>query len=110
MPRLTTLKPRLTEVKPRTLTLASPTARRDGGRPWRRTRERVLRAAGGICQCNECKEVGRVLIANEVHHIVPLHLGGQELDESNLLAVNSDCHKRITAEETAARSMPPGGG
>lgn len=106
-PRLNTLKPRLQTLKPRMAAMPAAAAR-EGGRPWRRTRERVLVAAMGLCQCDECKTLGRVRLANEVHHVVPLHLGGAELDEDNLLAVNDDCHKRITAEEAAARGDPWG--
>lgn len=37
--------------------------------------------------------------ANEVDHIIPKFKGGTD-DLSNLMAINSECHKRKTARES----------
>lgn len=102
-PRLTMLKPRLAEapspIKPLTI--------RQHVRPWghaeRKRRTEILRAAGGRCQCQECKDLGRMLPAHEVDHIVPLADGGTDARE-NLQAINLNCHRRKTAAEAAARA------
>lgn len=69
-----------------------------GGRPWRRKRERVLARDGYLCKCDDCVRLGLLLVAHEVDHIVPMSQGGSD-DDSNLRAINRDCHKRKTARE-----------
>lgn len=71
-----------------------------GGRPWRRKRAQVLKRDGYLCQCDECKAEGRLLLADEVDHVVPLAQGGTD-DENNLRAINRRCHQRKTAREAA---------
>lgn len=67
------------------------------GTHWDKLRKVILRRDNGICQCPECMGgKKRLRIATEVDHIKPKAEGGTD-DESNLRAVNSDCHKRITA-------------
>lgn len=61
-------------------------------------RARVLARDGWTCQCEECAATGRVLVAHEVDHIVPLAAGGTD-DMSNLRAINRECHKVKTALE-----------
>jgi 5-methylcytosine-specific restriction protein A len=57
----------------------------------------ILRRDKGLCQCPECLGGDkRLRVATEVDHIKPKAEGGTD-DESNLRAVNSDCHKRLTA-------------
>lgn len=80
--------------------------KRTAGKAWMTHRERILRRDHGRCQCAECKAKGRILIATEVDHRVPLWEGGSD-DDSNLQAINADCHKRKTAEEAQRRA---GGG
>ncbi|MBC7201924.1 MAG: HNH endonuclease [Pusillimonas sp.] len=67
-----------------------------GGRPWRRKRERILKRDGYMCQCPECKGIKR--IAHEVDHVLPISQGGTD-DDSNLQAINRDCHKAKTQAE-----------
>ena len=89
------------------------------GADWDRRRLRILNAAGGLCQCDECKQAKRLRSATQVDHIVnkakwrQLHgsLAGVDAD-SNLQAINKDCHKAKTAREAAAgraASRRPGG-
>lgn len=72
-----------------------------GGRPWRRTREEVLKRDSYLCQCEDCKRLGRVRPAHEVDHVVPLAQGGTD-SLSNLAAINHDCHRVKTLRESAA--------
>lgn len=58
------------------------------------------------CHCPECIRTKRVLLANEVDHITPkakcsvLGWTRQQIDDpSNLRAVNTECHKRLTQEQ-----------
>ncbi|OZI64607.1 hypothetical protein CAL20_02850 [Bordetella genomosp. 4] len=73
-----------------------------GGRPWRRLRLMILNRDGWLCQCDECKRLGRVLVAHEVDHHIPLSRGGTD-DPSNLRAINRDCHKAKTQREGGRR-------
>lgn len=76
----------------------------------------VLERDGGVCQCETCKLIDRVRLATEVDHIISkaewlrIHgsLDGVD-DDSNLQAINADCHKAKTAREAArarARTGP----
>jgi 5-methylcytosine-specific restriction protein A len=67
-------------------------------------RARILIRDGGMCQCDQCHGSG--LTATEVDHRIPLWEGGTD-DDSNLQAINTDCHKRKTADEARRRG---GGG
>ena len=74
------------------------------GSAWDKIRERILRRDGGICQ--PCLADGIVHYATHVDHKVNkaewkrLHgtLAGVD-DDSNLQAINGDCHRRKTAGE-----------
>lgn len=76
-----------------------------GGRPWRRTREEVLKRDSYLCQCEDCKRLKRVRPAHEVDHVVPLAQGGTD-SLSNLAAINHDCHRVKTLRESAAGRKP----
>jgi len=76
-----------------------------GGRPWRRTREEVLKRDSYLCQCEDCKRLGRVRPAHEVDHVVPLAQGGTD-SLSNLAAINDDCHRVKTLRESAVGHRP----
>lgn len=70
----------------------------DGGRygwAWKKTRLRILKRDNYQCQCKDCKCLPRPLVANEVDHIIPIASGGTD-EDSNLQAINKDCHKRKT--------------
>lgn len=85
--------------------LAKPWATREGsgrgGRPWRRLRAAVLARANHLCQCSECKALGRLREATEVDHIIPLAQGGTDC-MSNLCAINADCHAAKTRRDAQA--------
>lgn len=52
--------------------------------------------------CVHCQRSGRVSVAAEVDHIVPLHQGGAD-DETNLQSLCAPCHQAKTAREAAGR-------
>lgn len=69
------------------------------GTAWDKLRKRILERDFYLCHCPEC--LGgkkRVTAATEVDHITPKAQGGTD-DESNLRAVNKECHKRLTQEQ-----------
>ena len=96
------LKPQIATL--RTASVRTLVTERTRGGKWMRTRERILRAANGLCQCDECKALPAPRLAHEVDHIVPLCDGGADADH-NLQALNADCHARKTAAEASARAM-----
>lgn len=74
---------------------------------WLALRADVLRSAGWLCQCAECKTLGLTKGADMVHHVVPWQdATGRErqrlaFDRGNLLAVNRDCHAKIHSNNVA---------
>jgi 5-methylcytosine-specific restriction protein A len=68
------------------------------GAKWRGVREHIMRRDGGVCRCEECKQLGRIRAAHEVDHIVPRAWGGKD-DDDDLQAINRACHKAKTARE-----------
>ncbi|WP_416380188.1 MULTISPECIES: HNH endonuclease [unclassified Gilliamella] len=73
-----------------------------GGRSWRKLRKSILERDCYICKCDDCMRLRLVRVANEVDHIIPLSQGGTD-DEDNLRAINSECHKKKTAQESRSR-------
>jgi 5-methylcytosine-specific restriction protein A len=71
-----------------------------GGRPWRRLRDAILERDGRLCQCEDCKAAGAMLLATEVDHITPRSRGGTD-DPGNLRAINVRCHAIKTQREAA---------
>lgn len=102
MARLKTLPARLQQLAPPLRTATVKEVRRLAGRPWERIRQRILRRDCGLCHCDECVRNNRTLPAHEVDHIVELDDGGTD-DDSNLRAINRDCHVLKTAQARAAR-------
>lgn len=76
------------------------------GRPWRRKREEILRRDLWMCQCQDCSKRPVRLPAHEVDHIVEVVDGGGD-EDSNLRAINRDCHLRKTRQ---AEKIRRGGG
>ena len=110
MPRLRTLRPKLLQ-RPATQThnwksdeVRGSPAERGYDYAWRKVREVVLRAANELCQCPDCQGgVKQLRAANQVHHKVgrteALRMGWtrEQIDAlSNLMAINSECHEKIT--------------
>jgi len=76
------------------------------GAEWDKLRLYVLRRDNGLCQCDRCRGGGlRLTLATEVNHIKPKAEGGTD-DPSNLQAVSSQCHQRITAEQQGKTLRP----
>jgi 5-methylcytosine-specific restriction protein A len=61
------------------------------GRAWKRIRDRYIREHP---LCERCLEEGRVTIAEEVHHILPLSRGGTSSPD-NLMSLCRSCHNKI---------------
>lgn len=72
------------------------------GAEWDKKRIRILERDHYLCQCRHCKAAGRVSPASEVDHITPKAKGGSD-DDSNLQAINSDCHKRKNLEDQGVK-------
>ena|SRR3989304_2858843 len=75
------------------------------GNNWDKLRVQILKRDCGLCQCNECKANKLVTNATEVHHIKAKADGGTDHPD-NLQAINTECHKRITAAEQG-RTLKP---
>ena len=75
-----------------------------GGRPWRRTRDRILKRDKGLCQ--PCMRKGFVFPASEVDHIIEKTDGGTD-DDSNLEAICNPCHTAKT-QASAAQARAKG--
>ena len=93
-----TLKPRLATLDARVA--RTPVVQRTRGSTWMRIRTAQLRAHP---LCAACRSRGVVAAAEEVDHVVPLHLGGGDGDE-NLQSLCVECHRAKTASEAAARA------
>ncbi len=72
-------------------------ASRGYGRDWQRLRRLVLSEEP---LCRECQKRGRVTLAVEVDHIVPIRKAPERrLDQTNLQGLCKPCHSRKTARE-----------
>lgn len=49
--------------------------------------------------CVECQRNGKLTKATVVDHIIPIRMGGDLLDESNLQALCTSCHTRKSIRE-----------
>ncbi|SOD78985.1 HNH endonuclease [Spirosoma fluviale] len=58
--------------------------------PWRKLRARVLENSP---LCVHCLEKNRLTPAQMVDHIKPIRLGGEPLDETNLMPLCNHCHQ-----------------
>ena len=72
-----------------------PATRKRYGRTWKRIRNKYIHAHP---LCEQCAKDGKLVAAEEVHHILPLSCGGTN-DPSNLMALCTSCHSEITARE-----------
>lgn len=107
--RLARLRPQLTALGSALPTLGGNWAdsrrgsrhARGYGSAWDRLRLQILMRDNHLCQCEECRAMGRVRPATEVDHIVNKAQGGTD-DPSNLQAINTECHKAKSAREAAA--------
>jgi 5-methylcytosine-specific restriction enzyme A len=79
--------------------------RQRGGRPWRRLRLQILKRDQYLCRCGECVKLGRVRIATEVDHVIPVAKGGGD-DPSNLRAIAHECHVVKTQTDEGHKPKP----
>ena len=94
--RLAMLRPRISEVSTTRVAVLAGTpgaTQRDRGRPWRRLRAEILLSAP---LCAHCSRAGRVTLATEVDHRVPLSQGGTD-DRDNLDPLCRACHLKKSA-------------
>jgi 5-methylcytosine-specific restriction protein A len=77
----------------------STTAQRGYSSQWRKARAAFLRAHP-VCECDQCKALGRLLPATVVDHVIP-HRGDERLfwDQCNWRAMSKRCHDSKTARE-----------
>lgn len=73
--------------------MATPRLR---GRKAVKQRERRLKRSDGLCE--DCLAVGRVALATEVDHIIPLDHDGPDTDD-NTRNLCHECHVKRTAEQ-----------
>ena len=64
--------------------------------PWRYARKCQLEKHP---LCQHCYEKGKLTPANTVDHVKPIRLGGEPLDENNLMSLCKSCHARKSAKE-----------
>ena len=95
--KLSKLKPRVSTLS--TVRVAPAAVERLRGRAGMRAREAVLKRDGYLCQM--CLPE-RAVIATEVDHIMPLHLGGGDNAE-NKQSLCSECHEAKTKAECELR-------
>jgi len=75
---------------------------RTRGRRWMAIRAGVLSESP---LCVACQRAGRIRIADEVDHILPLHKGGTD-DTDNLQALCTECHADKTARDAGHARKP----
>ena len=85
------------------------------GHAWAKIRVQILRRDFGLCQ--PCKREGRLTLAEQVDHIVPVSKGGGN-EEGNLESICMSCHqdktradrglKPITAFDVSGMPLSPG--
>jgi len=78
--------------------MAWPTTSRQSrgyGAQWDKLRKQVLQRDRYLCQCQDCKRGNKVLVANEVHHVIAKADGGTDALD-NLISIHHDCHERET--------------
>lgn len=75
------------------------------GAAWDRLRLRILRRDSYLCRCPRCEKSGVVRAATEVHHVIPKAKGGTD-DPSNLVSINSECHRIISEADRGRRRRP----
>jgi len=99
MGKLNTIKPKVKVID--TKVVKSKVVERERGRPWMRRRQRIMERDGYLCQT--CSKSGKVTVAEEVDHIIPLSVGGRD-DDGNLQAICKECHQSKTTAEGGERA------
>ena len=73
------------------------------GRRWHEIRDLYI-AKHPLCE--RCREAGRLVPAEEVHHILPLIEGGTNADD-NLMSLCKSCHSSKTLSDSKQRGIIP---
>lgn len=69
------------------------TTERGYGADWVKVRSIKL-SQNPLCECNRCKEMGRILVADTVHHVEPVETHPElRLDIQNLESMSHRCHE-----------------
>jgi len=71
-----------------------PESNKRYGRSWKRTRDRYIKLQPF---CEVCEKDGILTRAQEVHHILPLSMGGSHRTD-NLMSVCRSCHNKLHIE------------
>ena len=102
MAKMRTLAPHLTTLVAslRTLGTTRTAGKRTRGRKLQRQRAALFANAP---LCAECARHGRIAVATERDHIVPLADGGAD-DDENVQGLCSACHAAKTAREAGERA------
>jgi 5-methylcytosine-specific restriction enzyme A len=95
-PRVQTLPGRVPMAQQATGFTSTPRMR---GRRWVERRARWLRAHP---MCTTCEAQGRLSVATEVDHVIPLWKGGAD-DEDNYQSQCKPCHAIKSAREASER-------
>lgn len=72
----------------------SPDTSKKYGRAWKRIRDRYARQHP---LCERCLAHGRLRKVEEVHHIIPVSMGGTH-NADNLMSLCQSCHTKIHME------------
>lgn len=68
-------------------------AKRGYDADWRKVRTAKL-AMTPLCECDRCKKMGRILVADTVHHIKPVEsCPDLRLNVDNLMSMAEHCHE-----------------
>lgn len=71
------------------------------GYAWTKLRLRILRRDYGLCQ--PCKREGRLTLAQQVDHIIPVSKGGSN-DAGNLQSICIACHNDKTRADLGQKA------
>jgi 5-methylcytosine-specific restriction protein A len=70
---------------------------------WKKAR-RIQLADEPLCRL--CTAAGRTVRATDVDHIIPIALGGAELDPDNFRSLCRSCHSAVTARQLNKTDKP----
>lgn len=68
---------------------------------WWRIRKQVL-TEQPLCQ--PCERAGRITLAAEVDHIIPIRNHGDKVNRNNLQSICRECHRKKSTAESQAYS------
>lgn len=107
MKKLTMLGKRLPTLNTQRAPTLTTASQRITGSRLQTIRERVLRRAKGLCECEKCRAPGAIpQVAEVVDHKTPLWEGGSDdpHDDSNRQALSIEHHNEKSALEAKRRA------